>query len=179
MLKAWSTKQFSGRYAELAYEGEVRRVPALLPSILQWSPAETELAKADWARLKPGLSFSDWLGALIARAGERLHSKQGARLEYYYQAAAALELNGKREIAIAPFGRADIITATHCIEVKHAGQFKHALGQALCYAHATSLQAGLVIYAEHDIMAHAEQICKKYNASLWAFDRKDNLIKIA
>ncbi len=179
MLKVWSTiKADNKTYAELAYEGEVRRVPASLPSILQWSSAETELAKADWARLKPGLSFSDWLGALIARAGERLHSKQGARLEYFYQASAALALSGKREIAIPPFGRVDIITKTHCAEVKHASQLKHALGQALCYAHATKLKPGIIAFGEHAIMTHAKTICEKYDVSLWVFNKDDALIKI-
>jgi hypothetical protein len=161
MIKAWSTKQFLGGYAELAYEGSVQRVPALLPNVLQWSQAEIDLAKSDWARLKPGLSFTDWLGALIA--------KQGPRKESFYQASLALHVNGKREKSLGCFGRIDVVTSSHCIEVKEISQIKAAIGQALVYAYVTKLKPALGLFGEHKLKYEAINICKHLGLEIWYY----------
>lgn len=161
MLKIWSSKQFSGAYADIANEEPMSRAPALVPSTLEWNSQELAIAKADWARLKPSLNFSDWLGALIASSG--------ARKESYYQASLALQLNGRREISVPPFGRIDVVTASHCIEVKHAASAKHSIGQALVYAYATKLKPGIALFGDHAINKHIASICWQHEIALWLF----------
>lgn len=67
------------------------------------------------------------LGAIICT-----HMLGSNGLESYYQAALQQELGGIREVPV-PSGRVDLVTNTHCIEVKVAPKWKAALGQALAY----------------------------------------------
>lgn len=52
--------------------------------------------------------------------------------EAWYQLKLAADLDGKREITV-PCGRIDVLTDQLVIEVKTAKQYKHAIGQVLCY----------------------------------------------
>lgn len=53
-------------------------------------------------------------------------------LESYWQAYLQKAIGGTREVVV-PSGRVDLITSTHCIEVKMAPKYKAAIGQALSY----------------------------------------------
>lgn len=53
--------------------------------------------------------------------------------EAWYQLTLSAKLNGKREVPV-PCGRIDIVTDSLIIEVKTVKQYKHAIGQVLCYS---------------------------------------------
>lgn len=71
-------------------------------------------------------------------------SHAGEQKERWYQERIAAELGGKLEARVEN-GRVDVLTGTHAIEVEFAGQWKHAIGQALWYSLQTGKQAGIVL----------------------------------
>lgn len=71
-----------------------------------------------------------------------------AQHESFYQAFAAKELGGAKEVTTKDGTRCDIVTATHAIEVDFKGKWAEALGQCLNYAFQLNKEAGIVLIIE-------------------------------
>lgn len=80
------------------------------------------------------------------------------------------EVNGTVEYK-TPCGRADVVSDTEIIEVKHFKQWKHALGQVLAYADTVlGKQKRIHLFADDgdmlkaiDLLPIARQVCDKFN----------------
>jgi N6-adenosine-specific RNA methylase IME4 len=97
--------------------------------------------------VKAGMSHGE-TGALLGV--DRSTVSKWARVtdpnsEAYQRDKWAAELGGLTE-QHSTAGRIDILTNTHAIEVEPVENWKHGLGQAVAYARATRMKAGLALY---------------------------------
>lgn len=76
----------------------------------------------------------------------------------------AVELDGEEEV-INSFGVADVESEDYVIEVKPTSEFKHGLGQIICYATATGKRGRLHVFGA-DPTEDMYRICKAHNVSL-------------
>jgi hypothetical protein len=79
----------------------------------------------------------------LATAAPRAHS------EAWYSELVAVQFKGQKEVRVAR-GRADVVTATHAIEVEFASKWKESIGQALWYAFQLNKEAGIVLVMEDE-----------------------------
>lgn len=68
--------------------------------------------------------------------------------EHRLRDVLAIEMNGLVEVAIGPFGRADVLTAALAIEVEPMRSWRHGLRQASAYALGTGLTPGLALFGQ-------------------------------
>ncbi len=77
--------------------------------------------------------------------GATLHIVAPKKLEFVYRNLWASELDGKVEVTLDS-GICDIVTESHCWEVKTGNYWKSAIGQALAYAGELSKRPGIILF---------------------------------
>jgi hypothetical protein len=94
--------------------------------------------------------------------------------ESYYQAAFAFVVDGESEVVLKDKTRADIITATHAIEVDFAEKWAESIGQALHYEEMTGKKAGVLLVVEEfkdtRYLDRLMPIAIKHGIDVWTWD---------
>lgn len=70
--------------------------------------------------------------------------------ELDYQHAWVVARGGREEVRMSDNTRADIVTATHAIEVDFAEKWAESIGQSLHYAGLRKLHAGVLLIVDED-----------------------------
>ena len=79
---------------------------------------------------------------------------------------------GKLEVPIK-YGRIDILTSSHAVEIDHLSKFHEGIGQCLHYAHETGKKPGLAIFVlsprKKDLkkIRYVKYLCAEYGITFW------------
>lgn len=89
--------------------------------------------------------------------------------EFSCQEKWALKLKGETEVQ-TEVGFADLVTKTHCYEVKAARKWKQAIGQSLTYSFYLGKKPGLILYNSKSQLNgrtyYILEVCKHFGIKL-------------